>query len=182
MEVWTCSVLFKTVKSLQILHYYSFLSLGFCSQHHGPNANRKIAEPPSELMCVAEYMIPRIILRLIQHLRINSIPSNAQMDKEAQWYIFFSFQIQLFSQSIIRFFFKFKFRSKCEQVILKSDRFLKLLHDFSSLGSAMRTVMTKCLIDPVTYQVISRVICTLDFSRKTTNAVLSDLQIVDVIK
>ena len=105
MEVWTCSVLFKTVKSLQILHYYSFLSLGFCSQHHGPNANRKIAEPPSELMCVAEYMIPRIILRLIQHLRINSIPSNAQMDKEAQWYIFFSFQIQLFSQSIIRFFF-----------------------------------------------------------------------------
>ena len=37
------------------------------------------------LMCVAEYMIPRVILRLIQHLRINSIPSNAQMDKEAQW-------------------------------------------------------------------------------------------------
>ena len=36
-------------------------------------------------MCVAEYMIPRVILRLIQHLRINSIPSNAQMDKEAQW-------------------------------------------------------------------------------------------------
>ena len=78
-------------------------------------------------MCVAEYMIPRVILRLIQHLRINSIPSNAQMDKEAQW-------------------------SQCEQVILRADPFLKLLHDFSSLGSAMRTVMTKCLIDPMTYQ------------------------------
>ena len=105
---------------------------GFCSQHHGPNANRKIAEPPSDLMCVAEYMIPRIILRLIQHLRINSIPSNAQMDREAQW-------------------------SKCEQIIVKADLFLKLLHDFSSLGSAMRTVMTKCLIDPLTYQRLTNV-------------------------
>ena len=38
------------------------------------------------------------------------------------------------------------------QVILRADPFLKLLHDFSSLGSAMRTVMTKCLIDPMTYQ------------------------------
>ena len=35
-------------------------------------------------MCVAEYMIPRVILRLIQHLRINSIPSNAQMDEDVQ--------------------------------------------------------------------------------------------------
>ena len=34
-------------------------------------------------MCVAEYMVPRIILRLIQHLRI-SVPSNAQMDPEEQ--------------------------------------------------------------------------------------------------
>ena len=41
------------------------------------------AEPPAELMCVAEYMVPRIILRLIQHLRI-SVPSNAQMDPEEQ--------------------------------------------------------------------------------------------------
>ena len=105
---------------------------GFCSQHHGPNANRKTAEPPSELMCVAEYMIPRIILRLLQHLRINSIPSNANMDPEEQL-------------------------TKCEQVIQKSDRFLKLLHDFSSLGSAMRTVMTKCLIDPQTYQRLTNV-------------------------
>ena len=57
---------------------------GFCSQHHGPNANHGPAEPPAELMCVAEYMVPRIILRLIQHLRINSVPSNAQMDPEEQ--------------------------------------------------------------------------------------------------
>ena len=55
---------------------------GFCSHHHGPNANHRSLEPPAELMCVAEYMVPRIILRLIQHLRINSGPINAQMDPE----------------------------------------------------------------------------------------------------
>ena len=105
---------------------------GFCSQHHGPNANRKPTEPPAELMCVAEYMVPRVILRLIQHLRVNSVPSNASMEAEEQL-------------------------SKCEDVIKKADLFLKLLHDFSSLGSAMRTVMTKCLIDPQNYQRLTNV-------------------------
>ncbi len=105
---------------------------GFCSQHHGPNANRNTTEPPSKLMCVAEFMVPRIVLRLIQHLRDNAIPSNADMEPAGQL-------------------------SKCEQVINKADLFLKLLHDFSSLGSAMRTVMTKCLIDPQTYQRLTNV-------------------------
>lgn len=41
---------------------------GFCDKH-GPKvaANKRVA--PSDLMCVAEAMMPRIILRLIQHLR-----------------------------------------------------------------------------------------------------------------
>ena len=43
------------------------------------------------------------------------------------------------------------------KVIKTADLFLKLLHDFSSLGSAMRTVMTKCLIDPQTYQRLTNV-------------------------
>ena len=34
-----------------------------------------------------------------------------------------------------------------EEVISNADRFLRLLHDFCSLGAAMRSVMTKCLID-----------------------------------
>jgi hypothetical protein len=34
-----------------------------------------------------------------------------------------------------------------EEVIGNADRFLKLLHDFCSLGAAMRSVMTKCLVD-----------------------------------
>ena len=99
---------------------------GFCSQHHGPNAKRHVPDPPAELMCVAEFMVPRIILRLIQHLRINSVPHNAQMDPEDQL-------------------------TKCEQIIKEADLFLKLLHDFSSLGSAMRSVMTQCLIGNLKY-------------------------------
>ena len=105
---------------------------GFCSQHHGPNATRQTSDPPAELMCVAEYMVPRIILRLIQHLRINCVPHNAGMDPEDQL-------------------------AKCEQIIKEADLFLKLLHDFSSLGSAMRIVMTNCLIDPETYRRLTNV-------------------------
>jgi hypothetical protein len=55
---------------------------GFCSQHPGPNASPNSTDPPSDLMCVAEYMIPHMILRLIQHLRVNVVPSTAQIDQE----------------------------------------------------------------------------------------------------
>ncbi|KAG8223713.1 hypothetical protein J437_LFUL004078 [Ladona fulva] len=41
---------------------------GFCNQH-GPQANVNKPSAPSDLMCVAEAMMPRLILRLIQHLR-----------------------------------------------------------------------------------------------------------------
>ena len=34
-----------------------------------------------------------------------------------------------------------------EAVIRKAELFLKILHDFSSLGAAMRTVMTKAFLD-----------------------------------
>lgn len=44
---------------------------GFCHQH-GPQAQVNKPSAPTDLMCVAEAMMPRIILRLIQHLRENS--------------------------------------------------------------------------------------------------------------
>ncbi|XP_071446964.1 E3 ubiquitin-protein ligase Ubr3 isoform X2 [Hetaerina americana] len=44
---------------------------GFC-ELHGPQAQVNKPSAPSNLMCVAEAMMPRIILRLIQHLRENS--------------------------------------------------------------------------------------------------------------
>ncbi|XP_017759565.1 PREDICTED: E3 ubiquitin-protein ligase UBR3 isoform X2 [Eufriesea mexicana] len=43
---------------------------GFCNRHGPKAAVDKSAAPPN-LMCVAEAMMPRIILRLIQHLREN---------------------------------------------------------------------------------------------------------------
>ncbi|XP_025832184.1 E3 ubiquitin-protein ligase Ubr3 isoform X1 [Agrilus planipennis] len=44
---------------------------GFCDRH-GPNKSKNKSPAPADLMCVAEAMMPRIILRLIQHLRENS--------------------------------------------------------------------------------------------------------------
>ncbi|CAG9863571.1 unnamed protein product [Phyllotreta striolata] len=44
---------------------------GFC-ERHGPNKRSTKGAAPTDLMCVAEAMMPRIILRLIQHLRENS--------------------------------------------------------------------------------------------------------------
>lgn len=43
----------------------------FCDRH-GPNKSVNKGNAPRDLMCVAEAMMPRIILRLIQHLRENS--------------------------------------------------------------------------------------------------------------
>jgi hypothetical protein len=38
-------------------------------------SHRATAAVPFELTCVAENMIPRILLRFLQHLRINTVPS-----------------------------------------------------------------------------------------------------------
>ncbi|XP_075237272.1 ubr3 ubiquitin ligase isoform X2 [Lycorma delicatula] len=48
---------------------------GFCDRH-GPKAQSNKPTAPFDLMCVAEAVMPRIILRLIQHLRENSKSSN----------------------------------------------------------------------------------------------------------
>lgn len=44
---------------------------GFCDRH-GPKAQVNKPPAPNDLVCVAEVVMPRIILRLIQHLRENS--------------------------------------------------------------------------------------------------------------
>ncbi|XP_057658362.1 E3 ubiquitin-protein ligase Ubr3 isoform X2 [Diorhabda carinulata] len=55
---------------------------GFC-ERHGPNKRSTKGNAPTELMCVAEAMMPRIILRLIQHLRENSRMGTADAYKGA---------------------------------------------------------------------------------------------------
>lgn len=47
-----------------------FFLCRFCDRH-GPDKLVNKGKAPSDLMCVAEAMMPRIILRLIQHLREN---------------------------------------------------------------------------------------------------------------
>jgi len=98
---------------------------GFCSRHHG-NKHKCNQKAPMDLLCVAENIMPRVILRLLQHLRINTVPSDVKLSA---------------AQAL----------EKYEKVIENSDRFLKLLHDFSSLGAAMRTVLTSALVDSSSY-------------------------------
>ncbi|XP_069111047.1 E3 ubiquitin-protein ligase ubr3-like [Argopecten irradians] len=44
---------------------------GFCSRH-GPNRGKQHSTPPPDLMAIAEAMLPRVVLRLIHHLRDTS--------------------------------------------------------------------------------------------------------------
>ena len=106
---------------------------GFCSQHHGKQRVPP-PEPPLDLMCVAENIMPRIVLRLLQHLRVNTVPSTQADNMSA-------------ADALERY----------EEVIRNADRFLILLEDFTSLGSAMRTVMTKCLTDGESYQRLTNI-------------------------
>jgi hypothetical protein len=56
--------------NLNLQHIYFFYTddSRFCGRH-GPKAQVNKPSAPSDLMCVAEAVMPRIILRLIQHLR-----------------------------------------------------------------------------------------------------------------
>ncbi|XP_076270101.1 ubr3 ubiquitin ligase isoform X2 [Rhynchophorus ferrugineus] len=56
---------------------------GFCDRH-GPNKVSSKGNAPTDLMCVAEAMMPRIILRLIQHLRENC---EENMPESRKWAI-----------------------------------------------------------------------------------------------
>lgn len=59
----------------------------FCDKH-GPNKGSSKGSAPTDLMCVAEAMMPRIIFRLIQHLReFRSANSFKLAIQEADTYI-----------------------------------------------------------------------------------------------
>jgi len=48
---------------------------GFC-ERHGPRAQLGKPSLPNDLLSVTQAVMPRIILRLIQHLRSHSVPDN----------------------------------------------------------------------------------------------------------
>ena len=78
-------------------------------------------------MCVAVSMLPRMILRLLQHLRDSSIPAGAASPED----MLDSYRV----------------------TIEQADKFLTLLHEFCDMGTAMRSVITKCLVNVPSYQV-----------------------------
>ncbi|CAH1116050.1 unnamed protein product [Phaedon cochleariae] len=55
---------------------------GFCDRH-GPNKSSGKGQAPADLMCVGEAMMPRIVLRLVQHLREHSRHGTADSYKRA---------------------------------------------------------------------------------------------------
>lgn len=80
----------------------------FCGRH-GPK-QAQTPNAPDHLMCLPNAIMPRLVLRLIQHMRENSNSRRNDMGD--------------------------------------ADAYLNMLHDFSSMGAAMRRVMTTALIDP----------------------------------
>lgn len=55
----------------------------FC-QRHGPHNQINKIEPPPGLLSVAEALMPRLFLRLIQHLRDNSEPLIHQLRENSE--------------------------------------------------------------------------------------------------
>jgi E3 ubiquitin-protein ligase UBR3 len=90
---------------------------------HGQNTCRNRPGPPYELMCVAENMLPKMILRLLQHLREKSPPSDPAAAAGGNYKV----------------------------TVEEADAFLGLLQDFCDMGTAMRNVIIRCLISGKIY-------------------------------
>ena len=99
---------------------------------HGSNSTENLPVPP-ELMCVAENMLPKMILRLVQHLREKSvsIPLNSKSESQSS-------------------------NSRQQVSLDDAEKFLSLLHEFCDMGSAMRAVIITCLISNKIYTHLTR--------------------------
>ncbi|CAD0201542.1 unnamed protein product [Chrysodeixis includens] len=93
---------------------------GFCSNHG--NKCPRPGDVPAALMCVAEAMMPRLILRLLQHFRENSCCGTQPTSD--------NYRITV---------------QECEG-------YVKMLMEFNNMGDLMRSAMTKALINPQMYR------------------------------
>ncbi|XP_071748159.1 E3 ubiquitin-protein ligase UBR3 isoform X3 [Lepeophtheirus salmonis] len=121
---------------------------GFCSKHRQPPDSAS-PSPPEELLLVASLLMPRVILRLVQHLRVNAVASSTCPPLSPK-------------ETLARY----------ERTIQTAEGLLVLLHDFSSLGAAMRVVMTHSLIDPQLYSSLTSINSdseNVNFMRKSQN-------------
>lgn len=98
---------------------------GFCYLHgpqskEGCSHSHKDNSAPADLLCVANAMLPRLVLRLIQHLRLKSTSLNGLLG-----------------------------------AVSSADRFIDMLHNLSSMGAAMRQVITQALTNPQIYKTLT---------------------------
>lgn len=98
---------------------------GFCHRH-GPKAQVGKPPAPPDLLCVAESMMPRVILRLVQHLRQHSDSLNGGEEG-----------------------------SVGQKAVQEADAFLTMLHQLSEMGAVMRQVMTHALTNPLGYRTLT---------------------------
>ncbi|KAG5894132.1 hypothetical protein JTB14_004070 [Gonioctena quinquepunctata] len=110
---------------------------GFCDKH-GPNKGSSKGNAPTDLMCVAEAMMPRIILRLIQHLRENSRVESREPRGDTRD-----------PRGDIRDAYK--------RAIQDADSYITMLLDFNNMGGLMRRVITSALTNPQKYRVLNEV-------------------------
>uniref|UniRef100_A0A7G3AHS3 E3 ubiquitin-protein ligase n=1 Tax=Lutzomyia longipalpis TaxID=7200 RepID=A0A7G3AHS3_LUTLO len=94
---------------------------GFCTDH-GINYCANNAPVPDDLMSVAEAIMPRLLLRLLQHFRENGNIRAADAS---------------YSYS--------KAANEC-------DEYCSMLMEFNNMGELMRRVMTRALINPELYK------------------------------
>ncbi|CAG9786513.1 unnamed protein product [Diatraea saccharalis] len=98
---------------------------GFCSNHG--NKCPRPGTAPAELMCVAEAMMPRLILRLLQHFRENSDNFSASPGAQS--------------------------KSDGYRIAVNDCEFyVQMLMEFNNMGDLMRSAMTKALINPQMYR------------------------------
>ncbi|XP_028172665.1 E3 ubiquitin-protein ligase Ubr3 [Ostrinia furnacalis] len=98
---------------------------GFCSNHG--NKCPRPGTAPAELMCVAEAMMPRLILRLLQHFRENSdnFSTSAGAQSKSDGY---------------------------RIAVHDCEFYVQMLMEFNNMGDLMRSAMTKALINPQMYR------------------------------
>ena len=105
-------------------------------------------------MCVAENMLPKMILRLIQHLRDKRFDLTVTLGLHALSVSVYSMSSAAGSPE--------ELLSSYKDTIDKAEQFLTLLQEFCDMGTAMRTVITRCLVNSSHYQLLTEQILSDD--------------------
>lgn len=134
------------------------LCLIFLQYLHGPHASGShescpdSAAAPPDLLCVANAMMPQLILR--SAYQSVSLLSGFKQRIVAPWGS--NFSVDRFNLKVFHFNFRLIQHMRQNSISLDgflgavnaADKFITMLHDLSSMGAAMRAVMTHALTNP----------------------------------